>query len=589
MLTIAKRFLLTLLLIGLSACGGGGGELGGNPGGGGGTTTVRIGSGTGGTFVEGALALGLNMLSAGGMTSVTANLVDNAGNPFTTATSITFTSICAGSGLAQLDSPVTTNNGLAVSTYRALGCTGNDMITATAVVNGVTLTATGSVEILAAVLGSLEFVSAIPSNVALQGTGGGGRSETSTVIFRVKDTNGNPVAGQQVQFTLNTTVGGLNLTPAIATSLSNGTVQTAVAAGTVATTVRVTATIISTSISSQSDELVVSSGTPDQNSFSISAVTLNPETLTRDGIIDPINILVADHFNNPVPDGTAISFTTEGAQIQSSCLTVDGRCSVNWTSSNPRPPGDGRVTILATAIGEESFIDINGNGRLDATGEDFTDLEEAFRDDDEDGVRDPLEEFVDFNANGIFEAIGDGRYNGLLCTPAARAVGSVCNAPTTLNVRESVVLVMSETNPRISISASPIRLSICQPNTSFTNTPVAITINVVGAINGQIMPAGTTISVSTSNGMITSAPSFTVPNSSANVTTLPVANTTGLSTFNFIIRSDATQTVNPIPAPPAPPPATPFTCSNTDTNGVFTIRIRVPSGSETVSQVTVLD
>ena len=73
---------------------------------------------------------------------------------------------------------------------------------------------------------------------------------------------------------------------------------------------------------------------------------------------------------------------------------------MNWTSSNPRPaaspvtatPGDtraGRATVLATAIGEESFTDTNGNGSFD-NGEVFADLPERYLDENENGVRDTV-------------------------------------------------------------------------------------------------------------------------------------------------------------------------------------------------------
>jgi hypothetical protein len=80
---------------------------------------------------------------------------------------------------------------------------------------------------------------------------------------------------------------------------------------------------------------------------------------------------LSDHFHNPVPDGTAVYFTTNGGAIQPSCTTVGGACTVNWISQNPRPQNGpisllGRPTILVYAIGEESFVDANGNGVADA-------------------------------------------------------------------------------------------------------------------------------------------------------------------------------------------------------------------------------
>ncbi len=597
-----KNILIALLLTAVSACGGGGGFTGD---GGGGTAAVRIGSGTGDSFIPGTLALGVSPLSAGGITSVTATLVDSSGNSYTTATDVSFSSLCV-PGLASLTTPVTTINGVAVSNYTAQGCSGDDTITATAVVDGATLTATATINVLPATLGSIEFVSATPANIALKGAGGAGGAESSTVIFRVKDTNGSVVANQQVNFALNTTVGGLSLSPTTAISLADGTVQTTVTSGTVATTVRVTATIAGTSpaISTQSGQLVVSSGPPDQDSFSISAAILNPETFVINGVTNVISMFASDQFNNPVPNGTAINFITEGAQIQSSCQTSNGTCTVNWTSANPRP-ANGRVTILAAAIGEESFTDANGNGQLDAaaepfidanksgfydSGEAFTDrdangsinpehfadLGEAFRDDNENGVRDtsPTEPFLDFNSDSLLTS-PDGKYNGIFCTPAAKLSGAICDAPNTLNVRNSIVLVMADSFASVGITPNPATFATCSTATAFIKPSMTVTATVTGVNNGQIMPAGTTVKFSSSNGKVLEPSSFTVPNSSADVT----GGVNGLSVFSVTLESDASQTGT----------AAPFTCTNTSPAGTLTVTVTTPSGAITTASISVSD
>ena len=82
----------------------------------------------------------------------------------------------------------------------------------------------------------------------------------------------------------------------------------------------------------------------------------------------PVTVQLADRYNNPAPDGTSVAFTSDGGHVAGSCTTPlktsgDGECQVNWTSANPIPMTtatrrsyrNGRVQILATAIGEESF------------------------------------------------------------------------------------------------------------------------------------------------------------------------------------------------------------------------------------------
>jgi len=279
-------------------------------------------------------------------------------------------------------------------------------------------------------------------------------------------------------------VGGITLNPASATTNAQGLAQTIVNSGTVATSIRVTAEIDQTNpaIVSQSTNLVVSTGIPDQDSFSISADNVSPEAWNVDGTQVTVTARLADAFNNPVPDGTAVSFTTEGGSIQPSCTTIGGACSVIWTSQFPRPQGKelqiegvvahspntmgqrygGRATIIATAIGEESFPDLNGNGRFDISEESAFlgnninnlpyDLPEAFVDHNEDGFYNPqqaggdpvggeLETFIDFNVNGLYD-VADGNYNGVLCGDS-----TLCSATKSLTVRRSLVLVMSGSNP----------------------------------------------------------------------------------------------------------------------------------------------
>ncbi len=116
------------------------------------------------------------------------------------------------------------------------------------------------------------------------------------------------------------------------------------------------------------------------------------------GVTVPVTVYLSDRYSNPVPDGTAVAFTTNGGQIDGNCNTSGGQCTVTWTSSNPRPTtnpasqtgtppsnGFGRAMILSTAIGEESFDDANGNGFYDS-GESFSNLGEPYRDDNQNGA-----------------------------------------------------------------------------------------------------------------------------------------------------------------------------------------------------------
>src|SRR5690606_6699213 len=129
--------------------------------------------------------------------------------------------------------------------------------------------------------------------------------------------------------------------------------------------------------------------------FSLAIDKYSIDGLNTDGAQSIVTVRLADRFGNPVPDGTAVSFTSEeGGDIEPECLTetrtVDatrglfesGICSVLCRSAGTRPL-DGRVSILATASGEESFIDTVSDGRHGAGDVQTSDLAEAWLDTDE--------------------------------------------------------------------------------------------------------------------------------------------------------------------------------------------------------------
>ncbi|WP_372940969.1 hypothetical protein [Shewanella sp.] len=542
-----------------------------------GATNVVMGSGD--PFEEGVASISVTDLSAGGTTTISVLIQDDEGNPYTEPVDVNFSSTCANKSPAQavISSPVSSSNGVATTTYRAEGCVGEDQINVTASAGGISLSAVGTLNVLQSDVGSIVFVSATPENISILGTGG---TESSVVQFKVLDKNNNVVANQNVLFSLNTSVGGVAIDPIEATTDSDGLVQTVVNTGTVATSLRVTATVDNDSvpaISSQSSQLIVSTGIPDQDSFSVSAETLNPEGWDLDGTEVTITARMADAFNNPVPDGTTVSFTTEGGSIEDACQTLDGACSVTWTSQLPRPEGQtilnaagqmirnpdatlgydstldlygniygqkygGRATITATAIGEESFPDLNGNGRFDAseateftsgtdvTGQSF-DLNDAYNDYNEDGFFNPqqtggqtggsLEELVDFNANGVFD-LKDGKYNGVLCSdPVHSACADGVTESKSLFVRRSVTLVMSGSTAFATAPADIIVVDSTGTHSGESSMTIvgkgsATATFTISDLHNQQMPAGSIVRFTTSAGSVVSTSEYTWPSSNYN-------------------------------------------------------------------------
>src|SRR5471032_1918281 len=569
-------------------------------------------------------------LAAGGTASLTVTAQEGSA-VYAPALSVAFTSPCVAAGKASISSPVATVNGVATTSYTDKGCGGADTITASATVFGASVGSSGVLTVMPASAGQLAFVSALPQNIALKGTGGAGRQESATVTFKVLDRNGNPVSGQSVSFALNTTAGGLSLNPASATTGAGGLVATTVQSGTVNTPVRVTATLAG-GISTVSDQLTVSTGVPDQNSFSLSSTFLNVEGGDFNGCPSPTNVnngpgatitaRLGDHFHNPVPDGTAVSFTASGGTIDASCLTgltsttltdgsvitqkgTPGECTVRYCSGNPCPAND-RVTVLAYALGEESFTDTNGNNLYDA-GEPFTDLGEPFRNDraitnananflddawsSGNAVRAAGEQYIDSNGNGAWDATGDGVYNGVL-----RAASSVnTTAANTIHVRQALVMVLSKSAPAITwidaptaTSTGPLALAHCVDNSqTFVNdtrtfrfairdsNPTVFAGNT-GAkrglpydLPGNPLPAGSAITFTASNGLILNNLPLVVqntnsPDASGWIYTVQMISDASLSTAGGL-------------------------CGNPVTSGALTITVTTPNGVTASRSFTVTD
>jgi hypothetical protein len=543
------------------------------------TTTVKVvtpsaptipvytmGNGTGAAFVAGAIGVAISgPLSAGGTTGLQVSIVDQTNTLYTALpVTVTFNSPCIASGLAQIlpsgsttaVTTITTTTGSISATYAAKGCSGTDVVTASAVVASQNVSATATLSITAASIGSIQFVSATPTTIGLKGTG---LNETSTVVFKVTDSTGGARAGVSVSFALNSTVGGLGLSPATATSAADGTVQTVVSAGTVHTVVRVTATIASPALSTQSSQLTVTTGLPASGSFSIATgdavygslrstfACPNVEAYQIDGVIVPITAFLADRYNNPVPDGTAIAFQTNAGHIDGSCVTGpptgtsgEGTCIVDWTSANPRPMTtdappvleNGRGTILATAVGEESFTDDNGSGYYQA-GDPFANLGEPFLSSNESGVYVLGDPFLDFNQNGKRDA-PSGSFVGITCTGSLPT--STC-ATSTLAIGTTHLIIMSTSGANIQyVSALPVggqgftANSGTDPNFGTAGSPALKIPQSVAAVAGSGGSAGTP--ASTFSGTITIQIEDENGNPMAAGTTVnAVLNNTGIGTL----------------------------------------------------------
>ena len=202
--------------------------------------------------------------------------------------------------------------------------------------------------------------------MSLAGIGG---NESTELIFRVAGPQGVPVVGKQVSFRVNTPPGGASILSSRATGVTDqdGNVSTVLLSGTVPGSVNVLATHSESGRRGLSNDIIVSTGVPQANRFSLSYSPHNPVGANdTDGVAVTLNIIASDAFGNNPADGTRVSFVApESGIIQNSCLLVNGECSVIWRSSAPRP-ADMRAEVIAFTDGAENYVDSNGNWVFDS-------------------------------------------------------------------------------------------------------------------------------------------------------------------------------------------------------------------------------
>jgi hypothetical protein len=208
---------------------------------------------------------------------------------------------------------------------------------------------------------------------------------------------------------------------------------------------------------------------------------------------------------------------------------------VDFRSSNPRP-SNGRVTLLSTAIGEESFVDANGNGVFDTGTDTFNgshDLGEPWLDFDENNAYDVGEPFYDFY-NGAGE-LGvrngpDGFFNGVLCSGAACPTDPLKRSA---GIGARNLIILSGSNPVISLSGGGAFGSRTIGINSATTFGLWIR-----DVNGNPMPGGTTVSVTANGAGLTAA---TPTGATVPCTTLPAnVEASGITLFGFTVTSGTT-------------------------------------------------
>ena len=458
--------------------------------------TVQAANVTLSGFTSAAASLG-----AYGQTSLTVTL---AGASVGSPVQLTVSSACVTAGKAALSpTRVTATTATVTLQYRDIGCGALQAADSLqAVIDGSSSVLTLSLPIASPTISSLAFISATPETIFLRGSG---FTEASSVIFEVRDANSSALPNVNVSMRLLTLTGGVTMdggtADVVRASDALGRVTVRVNSGTLPTPVRVSATIVGSSISTVSSNLSVAVGLPSQLNFSLSQTTRNIEGYDIDGTPNTYQIIAADRSGNPVPVGTSINFVAEGGQIEAIKQTaiVNGiaRTAANFVSSEPRPI-DGRVTITTYALGEESFVDLNGNNIRDA-GEPFQDLGNIFKDRNFDGVFDATaDEFIPLAVNNSAACAAPGN-NLLLLDPSIPSVQGTCDGTWSgagqVYVRRATETVLSTSGARPLWGSTSGLAATCTPITLQTGRLPSQT-TVFALIAGDNWYGGTSGSIS---------------------------------------------------------------------------------------------
>src|SRR5690606_10291796 len=242
--------------------------------------------------------------------------------------------------------------------------------------------------------------------------------------------------------------------------------------------VEIRATLVSDkNVSAVSKNVSVSIGRLTQDGLSLS-VSKNSLQNVIDGDAATIIARMVDRTRNPVPDGTVISFVSEGGKVEPNCSTVNGECSVTLTTQEPRPL-DNRVTVLAYVEGDKTFTDLDGDN-LYTKGVDtlLSNIGSFFRDDNEN------------NQYNKDYGIGEFLYNRAVlgnkatCAPSTIRqpnIADTCDDNLDTVIRQQLLFAFAENTPTFTnVKASGSLLSFNMYGNSAQSVP---------------MPTGTTISV----------------------------------------------------------------------------------------------
>jgi len=546
---------------------------------------VRLGTRSSlGVFSPNQLSVEAPDVSPFGVTNFAASILDAAGNPFPFSPDIpaaqfivSSTSPCQTQGLASLQVSPADAAGVITGTYTNAGCTDPDTIMLRAVLpsSGAVLTANGTV-VVSRAASSIRYTGPDAVSLRLRGLTEG---QTASVPFTVVNSSGDPIPGQRVDFTLSTQVGGLSLSSTSSTTNQMGVATAIVNTGRIPINFAVTArtqTATGESLTSQSRQIVVFSDIPAQSGMSLATDCGAIEGFLIDGVESELTLRIADRYGNFFVPGTQPNAIASGGAVNGGCVInsigspeqvspSDSACSFTFRSQGVRP-ANGIAYVMAYLEGEETFIDVNGNGLYDE-GEPFTDRGNAFLDADGNRVRDADEIFIDRQSAGAYSD-GNGAFDGYVCN------ANVCSFTGT-DVFVNAPIILS--GPAATIqppSASLGAVALPSAGTYQVNggTIGRLTFNVVDSRGNQIPPESVIELVATNGTHIETITASGQPSGTAEIDIRCPGSGGSDTSFSFDLSA------SPIPE------GLPVGATNAST---LTLIATTPSGVETVGSFVV--
>ena len=444
-------------------------------------------------------------LPSGGQTVVSLKVSDTAGNPLS-GMLVNLNASC-GQIPTQMSSD---SDGMVEVVYKAINpnntlCSGSVNISASA---GRAVQST-KINVQLPEATSIVYT----SNPLTLGIQNSGSSATGSVEFTVYSNN-TPLANASVSLSLEKSPLGLtfgvlgNRNVISATTDANGKISVNIYPGSTPGPVEIKATLVRDSrINALSKDISIASSRVTQDGLSLS-MGKNVLDWAIDGDETTLMARMVDRNGNTVPDGTVVNFTTEGGRVSpASCATANGTCTVNFSTQNPRP-GDGRVSVLAVAEGEKSYIDMNQNNAWDK-GIDVLvhNIGDTFRDDNEDGDYDigeftyPLttqanqicenniKQFINLKFPTLDDLKRQAYERNFIATFVSPNKPMTCNSGLDAVVRSQSIQLLSNGNNT--------RFTLLQPSSQVitgADKRVVVRINSGGFYDLNPMPSGTTIS-----------------------------------------------------------------------------------------------